>query len=72
MNKGLEQQYSRKQEEYKSLQEEHSSLKNKVEVEHETKRQVAEVSKGSYSFMFFKCKSYFSDSFFLSYNIPVL
>ena len=50
MNKGLEQQFSRKQEEYRSLQEEHSSLKNKVEGVHEARRQAAEVIKGFYSF----------------------
>lgn len=72
MNKGLEQQYTRKQEEYKSLQEEHSSLKNKVEVEHETKRQVAEVSKGSYSFMLRVKVTFFLIAFFSKYIIPVL
>ena len=50
MNRGLEQQFTRKQDEYRSLQEEHSSLKNKVEGEHETRRQAVEVIKGFYSF----------------------
>ena len=45
LNKGLENDHARKQQEFQSLREENRSLKNKVEVENESLRQAAEVTR---------------------------
>ena len=44
LNKGLENEQTRTQQEFQSLREENRSLKNKVEVEHESLRLAAEVN----------------------------